>query len=119
MTEQERPVANLADITEPGAMEFKVGNGDWPFRGIVVRWQGNVYAYANSCPHLGHPLNIDPERFFTRDKKFLQCSSHGAVFKPDSGECAAGPCAGDFLRRLPARLDENVVYVSSPDTLRD
>ena len=28
-------VAALDDIAEPGALEFRVGEGDWPFRGGV------------------------------------------------------------------------------------
>ena len=76
---QEHVVARLADVEEPGALEFRVGDGDWPFRGVVVRWQGGVYAYANTCPHAGHPLNLDPAGFFTPDRTQLICASHGAA----------------------------------------
>ena len=46
-------VASLDDIDEPGALEFTTGEGDWPFKGFVVRWQGEVHAYRNLCPHAG------------------------------------------------------------------
>jgi nitrite reductase/ring-hydroxylating ferredoxin subunit len=45
------------------------------------------------CPHLGIPLNWAPERFLDLDGTLIQCSSHGALFQIDSGECIAGPCA--------------------------
>ena len=34
------------------------------------------------------------------DNLFIQCSTHGALFKPGSGECIAGPCQGDSLAAL-------------------
>jgi nitrite reductase/ring-hydroxylating ferredoxin subunit len=111
-------VASLAEIDDPGAREFRAGDGDWPFRGFVVRWQGAVYAYANSCAHLGHPLNLDPEGFFNPDRTLLLCSSHGAVFEPDTGLCAAGPCVGASLRGLAVRVADGEIYVAAPETMR-
>jgi nitrite reductase/ring-hydroxylating ferredoxin subunit len=119
MTEQEWQVAELEAIAEPGAIEFHVGDGDWPFRGIIVRWEGGVYAYANSCAHLGHPLNIEPDRFFNPAGELLVCSSHGALFEPTSGKCVAGPCAGSGLRVLSCRVEAGCVYVRAPDSQRD
>jgi nitrite reductase/ring-hydroxylating ferredoxin subunit len=112
-------VASLSEIQEPGAREFKVGEGDWPFRGFVVRWEGQVYAYANSCAHLGHPLNIDPEQFFSIDKALLLCASHGALFEPDTGLCVGGPCAGASLQTLECRVADEIIFVSAPDSMRD
>ena len=98
MNESEWHVARLAEIEDPGAMEFSLGEGDWPFRGFVVRWKGEIFAYENVCPHAGHPLNMIPRQFFNMDHSLLICSSHGAVFEPDSGTCVAGPCAGVGLK---------------------
>ena len=119
MVEAEWQVANLDEIEEPGAMEFRVGDGNWPFRGIVVRWAGAVYAYANVCAHLGHPLNFVPDRFFTPDQKFLLCGSHGAMFEPDTGLCIGGPCLGAALRALDCRVKGNLIFVRAPDTVRE
>jgi len=116
---QEHAVARLADVAEPGALEFKVGEGDWPFRGVVVRWQGEVHAYANTCPHAGHPLNLDPTGFFTPDQSQLICSSHGAVFDPGTGDCTGGPCAGSALQRLECRVEGQQIVVKAPSSQRD
>lgn len=118
MPEREWLVANLTELKDPGAREFRTGDGDWPFRGFVVRWQGEVFAYANSCAHLGHPLNLSPDGFFSSDGTLLLCSSHGALFEPDTGLCIGGPCAGASLRALPCRVTEQEVYVTAPDTER-
>jgi len=112
-------VAKLDDIADPGALEFTTGKGDWPFRGVVVRWQGEVHAYANVCPHQGHPLNILPDGFFTPDKTRLICTSHGALFDPATGDCTFGPCAGDHMRRLKCRVVEGEVWVTAPASLLD
>jgi nitrite reductase/ring-hydroxylating ferredoxin subunit len=107
-------VATLDDVAEPGALEFKTGEGDWPFRGFVVRWQGQVYAYANSCPHQGHPLNLIADRFFAPDGAQLVCASHGALFEPATGACVAGPCTGNSLVPLPCRTEGNAIFVTAP-----
>jgi len=115
---QEHTVARLVDIGEPGALEFTVGDGDWPFRGFIVRWQGDVYAYANTCPHAGHPLNLDPTGFFTPDQAQLICSSHGALFDPSTGACTGGPCAGAALHRLDCRVSADEILVKAPVSQR-
>lgn len=114
---KEWQVAKLDDIAEPGALEFTTGEGEWPFRGMVVRWQGEVKAYANICPHKGHALNIKPDGFFTPDRHQLICGSHGAMFDPRTGECTFGPCAGAQLRVLECRVSDGDVWVKAPASL--
>ena len=45
MTDAEAAVGPLADIDDPGCREFSIGDGDWPFRGFVVRQGDEVFAY--------------------------------------------------------------------------
>jgi len=118
MTLNEWPIARLDDIAEPGAMEFKVGDADWPFRGIVVRWQGETFAFANVCAHLGHPLNLETDRFFNHDATLLICLSHGALFEPDTGVCVGGPCMGAGLRALDCRVRDGKIFVRAPSSQR-
>jgi nitrite reductase/ring-hydroxylating ferredoxin subunit len=119
VVDQEWKVASLDVIEEPGALEFSLGKGDWPFRGFVLRWQGKVFAYENVCPHAGHPLNMTPQGFFNLDRSLLICSSHGAVFEPQTGECVVGPCAGAALKVLECRVSaEEEIYVRAPEARR-
>ena len=30
--------------------------------------------------------------------QWLLCATHGAVYKPDTGECAGGPCRGGLVK---------------------
>ena len=114
----ERLVADLDTLADPGAIEFKGSDPDWPFRGIVVRWEGEVYAYQNMCPHAGHGLNLVADQFFNAEQDLLICASHGALFEPATGYCVAGPCPGKSLRKLPLRVADNKVYVEAPESVR-
>lgn len=114
MSTRDCPVGLLRDLPDGAAREFRVGDGDWPLRGFVVHWQGQVYAYENTCPHAGHPLNLDPDRFFGPDGATLICRSHGAMFEPTSGLCLAGPCAGASLRAWPCAVEAGEIRVRVP-----
>ena len=108
-------VGPLADIDDPGCLEFRIGEGDWPFKGFVVRQGDSVFAYQNFCVHAGHPLNWSENRFLTPDKDAIICASHGATFEIDSGLCVAGPCVGKSLRPVEVEVTDGVVFVTGPD----
>jgi nitrite reductase/ring-hydroxylating ferredoxin subunit len=38
------------------------------------------------------------------------CSTHGAIYQPDSGACAGGPCQGGRLRKIAVREVDNKIY---------
>lgn len=117
---QEWPVCRLDELANPDARGFLVGDGDWPFRGVVVRSGDGVFAYANVCPHARHPLDMLPDEFLAQDGSVIRCASHGALFAPETGECIAGPCVGAHLMSLESRLDEDgTVLVRAPESMRD
>jgi len=114
----ERAVCRFDEVAEPGAREFVCGEGDWPFHGLVVRRAGAVYAYANVCPHKGHPLNLAEHDFLMTVPDggvLLRCASHGALFVPENGLCVFGPCSGRSLRQLECRVADGMVLVRAPE----
>jgi nitrite reductase/ring-hydroxylating ferredoxin subunit len=115
--EAEIAVGQFNKLDNPGCREFKIGEGDWPFKGFIVRQGETVFAYQNYCMHVGHPLNWEPDSFLTRDGANIICSSHGAVYDIPTGECIAGPCIGKKLRSLPAEVRDGVVFVRGPTTI--
>ena len=116
----EWPIFRLEELTDPDARGFYVGEGDWPFRGFIVRNGQDVFAYANICPHRRHPLDFLPDAFLVEDGKLIRCASHGALFDPETGLCVLGPCQGESLMRLAFRLDSTgTIYVTAPASLRD
>ena len=100
---EEVAVGSVDELEDPGSREFRIGEGEWPFKGFVVRQGDDVFAYQNFCRHLGHPLNWKPDSFLTRDRANIICSSHGATYEISTGLCIAGPCLGKKLRSLPIR----------------
>lgn len=117
MNTVEVAVGPLEELDDPGCREFAIGDGDWPFRGFVVRKGENVFAYQNICAHVGHPLNWKPDSFLTKAYDAIICASHGAIYKIESGECVAGPCRGRSLRKVECEIRDGVIYVSGPDSM--
>ncbi|WP_017478584.1 MULTISPECIES: Rieske 2Fe-2S domain-containing protein [unclassified Pseudomonas] len=78
---------------------------------FAVRREGIAYFYINRCPHRGVPLEWQPHQFLDPSASLIQCATHGALFLIESGECVAGPCAGQSLTALPGREDEQGLWV--------
>jgi len=101
------------DELPPGrTAKFRLGCGGRALEGFAVNHEGRVYAYVNRCPHVGTPLDLWPNEFLAEDGRTIVCSTHGALFEPEDGRCAAGPCAGDHLASLPVRVERRVVVVT-------
>lgn len=64
---------------------------------IAVKYEGQVFAYKNACPHLGIPLNTSHDRIVAKAGQYLMCTGHGAIFDTRTGKCVAGPCNGASL----------------------
>jgi len=111
---QEVVVCKLSELDDPGCKEFRIGDGDWPFKGFVVRQGDEIYAYQNFCMHAGHPLNWKPDGFLTGDGSRIICASHGAIYEIKSGFCVAGPCPGKKLHAVESEVRDGVVVVTGP-----
>ncbi|MBM3350995.1 MAG: Rieske 2Fe-2S domain-containing protein [Betaproteobacteria bacterium] len=70
--------------------------------GFVVRFKGNVHAYVNQCAHVSVELDWNEGDFFSMQKDYLICSTHGAHYRPDNGFCVMGPCKGKSLKSIEA-----------------
>jgi len=79
--------------------------------GFVVNVDGRYYAYVNYCIHAGTPLDWWPNKFFSDDRRFLICGTHGSRYEPDTGKCAGGPCAGGALFPLQVQVTGGRVVV--------
>jgi nitrite reductase/ring-hydroxylating ferredoxin subunit len=105
-----------ADALQPGQTNvFRLQRADGrSVSGFIVNHEGFHYAYVNRCPHAGTPLDLWPNEFFTEDGRRLICSTHGAVFVPDTGLCVQGPCPGARLEPLSLRKDGDLLVVTCP-----
>jgi nitrite reductase/ring-hydroxylating ferredoxin subunit len=107
-----RVVCRVADVDRDGACAFRLGDGDWPLCGFVVRAGSELRAYINRCPHAGHPLDLIPGRLLTADGALILCASHGALFEKATGLCLAGPCPGRSLTALALEVVAGVVMLA-------
>ena len=89
-------LCHIDDIPEQQSKGFKLGNDNL----FAVKKAGQVYLYRNSCPHLGVELNWQEDKFLDMDGMLIQCSTHGALFLIEDGECVAGPCQGQQLQKV-------------------
>ena len=101
----------VAELPPGRTATFHLSCGGRAVGGFAINHEGRVYAYVNRCPHVGTPLDMWPNEFLAEDGRTIVCATHGALFDPEGGLCTAGPCAGDRLTRLQARIDGRDVVV--------
>lgn len=100
----ERVLCRIEEIPDGESRGFPPAPGG--FTGLfAIRRGGQVFVYVNSCPHIGLPLDPAPHRFLDAKKAAIVCSAHGARFRIEDGECTSGPCYGESLEAVPARVD--------------
>jgi len=115
-TREELQAGKFVEFSLAGAVPSVETSADTlPLTGFVFLDGTTPKAYLNQCPHMGVELNWIPGRFMDIDNLFIQCSTHGALFKPGDGECIAGPCQGDVLTALDLRETEGTLEVRSPE----
>lgn len=100
---------SLDDIVEDSSKGFSLDNGQSLF---AVKKDGQLFVYRNRCPHLGIELEWQEDQFLDPDGALIQCSTHGALFIIENGECVAGPCLGEALEALPFSINGSTVSVS-------
>jgi len=80
---------------------------------FAIRHGGRVYAYLNRCAHIAMELDWKPGKFFDADSEYLICSTHGALYAPESGACRGGPCRGARLVGLGVFEADGKVYMQT------
>jgi len=92
-------LCNSGDLVDGGiAVPFDVAFGGQTCRAFAVRYEGRVHAYLNRCAHIAMEMDWQPNQFFDDSGRWLLCSTHGAVYEPDTGACAGGPCRGGLVK---------------------
>lgn len=118
MANAERIICSVGQLADGGkAVRFEITLLE-PAREMpcfAVSYDGDVYAYVNSCPHRGTELDWQPGEVFDETGLYLVCATHGALFEPDSGLCVGGPCFGAHLRPLPIKIVGNDVVLLGND----
>lgn len=99
------------ELLERGrAVVFDVLQFNEPARAFALRFEGCVVGYLNRCVHVPTEMDWQEGEFLDMQREFIMCSIHGAVYEPQSGRCAGGPCGRGKLTALRIVEREGEVY---------
>ena len=109
-------IGDVAQLEDGGVgLRFDVKHQGELIPAFAIRFDGVVAAYLNRCGHIAIPLDYNPGSFFSDDKQTLVCSTHGAEYAPNTGQCLGGPCYGVWLDPLPVSEQEGKLYLESTE----
>lgn len=100
-------LCHINDIPEGGSKGFQAGELNL----FGIKKDASVVLYINSCPHLGVPLEWMPDKFLDDEGCYIQCSTHGALFSIENGQCVSGPCMHEFLEKMPFRIENESIII--------
>jgi nitrite reductase/ring-hydroxylating ferredoxin subunit len=80
-------------------------------KAFVIRHNGRLHAYLNQCGHIPVELDWQEGQFLDHSGLYLICSTHGALYSPETGHCISGRCAGKGLTPLPVTEENGHVYL--------
>ncbi len=116
-----RLVCRVDALDIMGSKAVTLGKGVAAIELMLLRTETEIYIYLNRCPHRGSPLDWMPGKFFSLDKKHIQCAVHDALFDISTGLCVSGPCVGNGLQSIDyelkngeIRIDESLLHRSDP-----
>ena len=98
-------------LSDPGSRGFSVEYNGQAVEGFIVKNDSSYFAYRNSCPHTGAPLDWVEHQFLDADESLIQCAVHDARFFIDTGECVFGPCPGETLEKLDIVVQQDGIYL--------
>jgi nitrite reductase/ring-hydroxylating ferredoxin subunit len=109
-----RVVCASAELAERGnGVRFEIEWEGETVPAFVIRHEGRAYGYLNRCSHIGVELDWMHGKFFDAGGEYLICSTHGALYAPESGACRGGPCRGEKLAALDVFEDGGKVYIKT------
>ena len=85
---------------------------------FVVRYGLEPRAYLNRCAHLPMELDWTEGEFFESSGLYLMCATHGALYEPDTGHCAGGPCRGGRLHAINVIERDKKIFWEPDDHVR-
>ena len=112
-------VARVGELQPGETRKFLLTCAGDEIEAFLLNYGGELHAYVNRCRHVPMSLDWVENQFFTADGRFVQCATHGAYYRPESGECVAGPPCGRSLIRVPLRIEDGAIVADCPEHLPD
>lgn len=112
MAENERLICASDDLIDGGrGVRFEIVRYGAKEPAFVVRFRSKPSAFINRCGHV--PVEIDWQHgaFFEQSGLYLVCSTHGALYAPESGRCVGGKCNGRGLVPLSVSEHDGQIFL--------
>ena len=104
-------IANVQELQECAkGLRFDIIKNDEKIPAFAVRYDGQIFAYLNRCGHIAVQLDYNEGEFFSDDNTLI-CSTHGAEYAPETGQCLGGPCFGVGLQALDVCEVDGILYL--------
>lgn len=84
---------------------------------VLINHRDEFYLYHNSCPHHSIPLEWMPDKFLDVERQYIQCATHGALFRIEDGICVSGPCVDDHLDPVPFEIKDKQIIAQLPPSI--
>ena len=104
-------LCSLKDLPEGSSRGFSVNTAAGCEEFFLVHKNSRLFAYRNSCPHTGGPLDWVADQFLNLDGDLIQCATHDALFRIEDGSCIAGPCAGKALSAVSVVISNDEIFL--------
>lgn len=78
---------------------------------LLVKRHGELFLYANHCPHTGESLDPMGGSIASAEGLLLTCQRHAAQFISDTGECVGGPCLGESIEAVAFTYSGGELYL--------
>lgn len=104
-------ICSATELSDPGSFGFNIEKGGEAINGFLVKNDGLYFAYKNSCPHTGAPLDWLEHQFLDSEGALIQCAVHDARFFIETGECVFGPCPGESLQKFEIEVRPDGIYL--------
>lgn len=112
-------ICKTEEVIEGGkGIRFPVSVAGDEATGFVVRFDGQAHAYLNRCAHVPIELDWAQGEFFEGSGLYIMCSTHGAIYVPETGYCTGGPCRGAKLRKINIQEKENAIFWMPDDYIQ-
>jgi nitrite reductase/ring-hydroxylating ferredoxin subunit len=112
-------VGTVGDLAPGATRKFLLPTPGEPTEAFLVNVRGTVHAWVNRCRHV--PLTMDwvENRFLDESGEYVVCATHGALYRPETGECVGGPPIGRVLIRVPLRIEDGRLIARVPAELEE
>jgi len=112
-------ICDSESLDEGGkGIRFPVTVGGDDLTAFVVRYGQEPRAYLNRCAHLPMELDWTEGEFFESSGLYLMCATHGALYEPETGQCAGGPCRGGRLHAINVTERDKKIFWEPDDYVR-